>query len=181
MGNIRCKGCKELILDNQKRCPLCGFPIKSSVNFIFSQLSELIVWAFKFVFSVFILVCAAFFVWMVYGVLKDRQVSRPDIAVERSIESAVTKCSALAANEMAKEYVKVRIVKPSTARFPATDGKNVRVIKEGLCEFTVLSYVDSKDKDGNQVRAYTMVRLFMDDSIGEKIWRAKYVEFSDNP
>lgn len=66
MGNIRCKGCKELILADQNKCPLCGKSTRSLLEWF----SEIFIEAFKF-FSYFFVIFVIFVVFAYFWSRSD--------------------------------------------------------------------------------------------------------------
>lgn len=157
VGNIRCKGCKELILADQKKCPLCGVSIKR-----FNALTGIL----KF-FGYMAVTLAA--ISLLNSCLGLKGGSEPD--------AAASKCSQVMAHIMANEFVQKRLISPSTAKFPRFSDPGVRILEDDGCVFSVFGYVDSQNKFGAMIRTEFVAVVFREGSPNGNIWKAKQISF----
>lgn len=159
VGNIRCKGCKELILAGQKKCPLCGVSTKR-----FNELTGIL----KF-FGYMAAALAA--ISLLNSCLGLKGSSEPD--------AASNKCSQIMAHIMANEFVQKRLVSPSTAKFPKFSDPAVRIQEDPGCVFSVFGYVDSQNRFGAMIRTEFVAVVFREDKPGGNIWKARQIVLSE--
>lgn len=86
---------------------------------------------------------------------KVSELDRYVAALEKEQAQEKARCSdTIMAYVMSQNFVKAKLVAPSTAKFPSFS--DVKVTKSGECKFTVLGYVDSQNSFGAMLRtAYT--------------------------
>ncbi|MNF58295.1 hypothetical protein D3C84_398470 [compost metagenome] len=95
MGNIRCKGCKALILGDSKKCPLCGASTKS----LFDLMSQIFSEIFKFLgwfFIILVVFCVIAFFWSKDK--SDQPAKNQSEAAYRSQESTTASTAPLTTN-----------------------------------------------------------------------------------
>lgn len=82
---------------------------------------------------------------------QETKADRYVAALEKEQAQEKARCSdTIMAYVMSQNFVKAKLVAPSTAEFPSFS--DVKVTKAGECKFTVLGYVDSQNSFGAMLR-----------------------------
>ncbi len=72
-----------------------------------------------------------------------------------------------------KEYVKLRLKAPSTAKFPESERDNTSISREGQV-YTVVSWVDSQNSFGAMLRTVYACRI---EQVKEGVWQLRELSF----
>lgn len=164
MGNIRCNGCKAIISEKEKACPICNAPTKS-ISGRFSQLFGEFFKLIYYGFLLIILVVGAAFLWSTYGASKDRKGGDRE------------SCSEAVASEMAREFIRVRLGPNAGPVFTDAGGNIPRAKKEAKCRFMAYGKL-SAVVGGEHMKAGYIAQVFLEETPDGDVWRLRDITFT---
>ncbi len=141
MSLIKCSECDQQVSSNATACPGCGNPIKKRKNKSSGFLGKLTL----------IFVAIAF-----VSMFSNREKQTPEQVMQAICDNPV------AAYRYTKNFVKVILKSPSTAKFP--DYSSSFVKPSGQCSYYINSYVDSQNGFGAMLRKSFSIEVKFDKS-----------------